>query len=311
MSTLPLNRRAFIAGTSAALATAALPLPMASAAIRREGKPYEYCAFIKFLQELSYEEMAGTLKKLGFDGGEITVRKGGYIAPEAVADELPKLAEVFAQHDLNISLLTTDITSVETPNAEALLNAAAKLGVQKYRMGFLRYDLKQPILPQIEAFKPKILELAALNRETGMSAVYQNHAGAKYLGATFWDLLKLLDGIPVEEIGCVFDIRHAVVEAGTAWQIFYDIIKPHIGALSVKDFQWIAKAENDGPRIAEHGPLGKGQVDLRFFKMFKKDFSDALITLHIEYLKKDGVQANIDALESDFAVLRKAMGEKS
>ena len=309
MSNFQLNRRSFVAGTSAALAAASLPSLSANAGAVAQAKPYEYCTFIKFIQDLSHEELATTLKGLGFDGAEVTVRKGGYIAPEAAADELPKLAEVFAKHDLNIDILTTDIVDVESPNAESLIKTAGGLGIKHYRMGFCRYDMSAPIMPQLEAFKPKFQELAALNGEAGVTGCYQNHAGGKYMGATFWDLLQVLKDIPKEQIGSIFDIRHAVAEGSGAWPLYYDIIKPHIAALSVKDFNWGLKKEKDTRLSPLHGPLGEGQVDLKkFLKTFKQDFASALITLHVEYLPKDGVDANLAAIKRDFGVLKKAMG---
>ena len=93
--------------------------------------PYEFCTFIKFIQDLSHEELAQTLKTIGYDGAEVTVRKGGYIAPESAADELPELAEVFKKHDLKINILTTDIVDVESPNARAILETAGALGIKR------------------------------------------------------------------------------------------------------------------------------------------------------------------------------------
>lgn len=305
MNTLP-NRRQFIAGASAALGSTMLP--SFSAENHEQVKPYEYCTFIKFIQDLSYEQLAVKLKEMGFDGGEVTVRKGGYIAPDTAAEELPKLAQVFQKHGLKIPILTTDIEGPDSPNVESILATASKLGIQRYRMGFCRYDLNSSIKPQIEELKPKFKDLAALNREAGVTAVYQNHAGAKYMGATFWDLEQILRDIPKEEIGCIFDIRHAVADGGTSWQIYYDIIKPHISALSIKDFKWDFKKEKDTRLSPLHASLGSGQVDLEgFLKVFKKDFETAVVTLHIEYLKGESVEANLAAIDRDFKVLRKAM----
>ena len=312
-----MNRRSFVAGTSAAIGAAALPsLAIGKVAgatsVPQDDKPYEFCTFIKFIQDLSHEELAETLKKIGFDGAEVTVRKGGYIAPEAAADELPKLAEVFAKHEMKINILTTDIEDVDTPNAQAITKTAGSLGIQRYRMGFSRYDMKAPIKPQLESLKPKFKDLAAMNREAGVTAVYQNHAGGKYMGASFWDLQQLLSDIPVEEIGSIFDVRHAVAEGSGAWPVYYDIIKPHISALSVKDFHWALKKEKDTRLSPMHCALGDGQVDYKkFFKQFKKDFPSALVTLHVEYLKNGSTEENIAAIKKDFAVLLKAMDIKS
>lgn len=310
MNKFKMNRRNFLAGTSAAVGALTLPLSPADLQRSLQEKPYQFCTFIKYIQDLSYEELATTLKKIGFDGAEVTVRKGGYIAPVAAADELPKLAEVFKKHDLKINILTTDINGPNSPNVESILSTASKLGIKRYRMGFCQYDLKTAIRPQLDSFKPRFRELAALNRDAGVTAVYQNHSGAKYMGATFWDLEQLLRGISVDEIGCVFDIRHAMVEGGTAWPIYYDIIKPHISALSIKDFKWGLRKEKDKRLSALHVPLGGGQIDLKkFLKQFKNDFENAVVTLHIEYLKKAGLEANLAAIEKDFGVLKTAMDQ--
>lgn len=307
MNPKSLNRRRFITGASAAFGSAVLPAT-AERSKTPKLEPYQFCTFIKFIQDLSYEELAEKLKKMGFDGGEITVRKGGYIAPESASEELPKLAEVFKKHDLKIHILTTDIEGPDSANVESILSTASKLGIQRYRMGFCRYDLTSRIQPQVENLKSEFKDLAAMNREAGVTAVYQNHAGAKYMGATFWDLEQILRDIPREEIGCIFDIRHAVADGGTAWPIYYDIIKPHISALSIKDFQWGLKKKKDTRLSPLHGPLGEGQVDLKgFLKVFKEDFQSALVTLHIEYLKNEGVEANLAAIQRDFGVLLQAM----
>ena len=307
MNNLPLNRRSFLAGASAVIGAAAVASPVQAQPPTQE-KPYEFCTFIKFIQDLSHEELARTLKEIGFDGAEVTVRKGGYIDPETAADELPKLAEAFKKHELKINILTTDIIDVESPHAQSILDTAASLNIQRYRMGFYRYDMKAPIRPQLAAIQPKFNELAALNRETNVTAVYQNHAGGKYVGSTFWDLQKLLSDIPVDEIGCIFDIRHAMAEGSGAWPVYYDIIKPHISALSAKNFHWALKKKTDKRLSAVHCPLAQGQVDYKkFLKQFKQDFETALVTLHVEYLSKAGTAANVAAIKNDFAYLRKAM----
>ena len=345
-----MSRRSFVAGTSAVIGAAAMTsIPAcASVGIASQEKPYEFCTFIKFLQGLSYEELAQKLKEIGFDGAEVTVRKKGYITPDKAADELPKLAEVFKKHDLKINMITTDIVEVDSPHAESILETAASLGIQLYRMGYCKYELKDPIKPQLESFKSQFKELAALNKETGVTGGYHNHAGSKNVGASLWDLAQLLGDIPREEIGSMFDIRHAVAESSGGWQVYYDIIKPHILALVVKDFRWGWKKDKDRRLSPVHCPLGLGQVDYpKFLKRFKEDFPNALVSLHVEYLreveKKDKdkdkdkeeekdedtakdkdekkeeeekkekeklAEINLAAIKRDFGILREAMSAK-
>lgn len=289
-----INRRDFALATAAACA---LPRLASGQPIPRQEKKFEYCAFIKFLQSLSHEQLADALVSQGFDGGEVTVRKGGYISADRAATELPKLHRAFEKQGLKINIITTDVMHPKDKHAETTLKTAASLGIPFYRMGFYRYDLAKPILPQLASFQSPFQELATLNRKTGISAVYQNHSGAKYLGATFWDLQRLLKDIPREEIGSIFDIRHAAVEGGLAWPIYFDLIKPHISAFSIKDFKW------EGRRSV-HTPFGKGNVSPQFFEMVKKSFDQALFTVHVEYLKRGEIEKNKTALGNDLKALR-------
>lgn len=293
---LGINRRKFISQSVLAASAATIAGPLAKAAEPADF-PYRICAFEKFLQDLSYDELADVIAELGFVGIEATVRNKGHVLPERVEEDLPKLVEALKKRDLEVTTMASDVLNPSQPLSEKVLRTAKSLGIGSYRMGFYKYDLTKPILPQLDEVRPQIEELAAFNKEMGVTAFYQNHSDAKYVGATLWDMHLLLKDIPIEQIGLAFDIRHTTIEAGLSWPVIYDVVKPHIGALFVKDFQW------DG-RKAKHVPLGTGRVDPKFFEMVKRDGFDGPISLHVEYLGKEGTQANIDALRRDLKVLR-------
>lgn len=291
-----LDRRGFLGSTLAAGALATIgPSPAVRAQPSTRGNP-TICAFIKFLQDLSYEELASTVKELGFDGVEATVRKKGHVEPERVQEDLPKMVNALRAHDLEITVMASDVTGVD-PLAERVLRTATELGVKRYRMGFFRYDLDRPILEQLEQIRPVIRDLVQLNAELEIQALYQNHSDAKFMGATLWDLHHLIRDYPLSQIGSAFDIRHATIEAGLAWPVLYDVMKPHIGAIVVKDFDW------DGPK-AKHVPLGEGRVNKNFFKMVRDSDFAGPYSLHVEYLGKEGVAANVEALRRDLGVLK-------
>ncbi|MEM9352323.1 MAG: sugar phosphate isomerase/epimerase family protein [Planctomycetota bacterium] len=295
-----LDRRNFLqhAATAASVGLAGGKIARAAGGHSSGGHAgFEICAFEKFLQDLSFDELADTIQSLGFSGIEATVRNKGHIQPERVEEELPKMVEALQQRGLEVTIMTSDVLSPDQPLTEKVLRTAASLGIKRYRMGFYFYDLKKPVMEQLDAIRPAVKELAAMNREIGVSALYQNHSDAKFVGATLWDLHRLLEGVSPDEIACAFDIRHTTIEAGLAWPILYDIMKPHIGALFVKDFQWKGKK-------AQHVPLGTGRVNPDFFKTVQQDGFNKPISLHVEYLKKEGTQANIDALRRDMAVLQ-------
>jgi sugar phosphate isomerase/epimerase len=267
------------------------------AAAGQSDRGLRICAFEKFLQELSYDELADVIAELGFVGIEATVRQGGHVLPERVEDDLPKLVEALGRRDLEVTIMTSDVLRIDDPLSERVLTTAHGLGIRRYRMGFYRYDLKQDIPTQIREIGAAMREVAAANGELGMTALYQNHSGANYFGATLWDLYGQLKDLPTNQIASAFDIRHATIEAGLAWPLVYRVMKPYIGALFVKDFDW------SGPK-AEHTPLGQGRVDPKFFQTVVAEGCEVPISLHVEYLPKAGTQANIDALRRDLKVLR-------
>lgn len=295
MMNLEFSRRTFVAGGLASAALAASPKPVAANPADQPTNPI--CAFTKFLDSLSYESLAETIARLGFDGIEATVRPRGQVLPERAEEDLPKLVEALQQHDLELTLMTTSVSRADQPADEKLLRLAAGLGVKRYRMGYYTYDLDRPIKPQWESLRSVVRELAAMNGEIGIQGLYQNHAGSRYVGATVWDFWSLIDEIPVEQIGFAFDIRHAMVEAGLAWPVVQNLVEPHLGAICVKDYVW----ENGR---AAHVPLGQGRVDPRFVHRLHEMPFHGPYSLHVEHLPRAGVQPNIDALGQDLAVLR-------
>lgn len=290
-----LDRRAFLAAAAATGASVALP---AFGAGQAEPSRPEICAFIKFIQSLSYDEMAARVAEIGFDGIESTVRAKGHVLPERVKEDLPRQLEALRKHGLDLTIMTTDVVRLEDPYTEDVLRTGAALGVKKYRMGFYRYDTQRGVIDQLNEIRPQLRELAAFNKELGLTAVYQNHSGADFVGAPIWDLHYLLDGIPVDQIGVAFDIRHAMIEGGLSWPLEYDVIKPSLGAVFAKDFEWSGKK-------TQHVPLGEGRVDKKFFRMHRQSGIECPVSLHVEYVGEDDTEENLAALARDYKTLCK------
>mgnify|MGYP002628198234 CR=1 FL=1 len=103
-------------------------------------KQRQVCAFIKFIQTLSYDELGKTMVEAGFDGIEATVRKGGIIEPASAGEELPRLAEAMAKHGCKITLMATDINRADQALTEKVLRAAVAAGVKTYRTAYYQYD---------------------------------------------------------------------------------------------------------------------------------------------------------------------------
>ena len=289
--TSQLTRRAFLAGASAAA--------LAAPAICQAGDDpaNKICAFVKFVQSLSFDELGERIAEMGFDGIEATIRKGGQIEPESAADELPALVEALQKHKIEITIMASSINRADEPHVQKTLRAAALLGIKRYRLAYYRYDLSKSITSQLRELQPVVKDLAALNHDLGITGVYQNHAGAGIVGGTIWDLHELFADVPAEDMGIAFDIRHATAEAGMSWPVLFNVAREHLGAVYVKDFEW------DGNR-PHNVPLGNGRVDMKFFEQVKRSEFRGPISLHVEYLEKAGVANNLTAMKNDLTTLR-------
>ncbi|NQV24700.1 MAG: sugar phosphate isomerase/epimerase [Rhodopirellula sp.] len=296
-----LPRRNFLLTAGGGLASACLS-DSRSAAADSPAKN-SICVFTKPFNSLTFDELADRIAELGFDGVEAPIRNGGHIEPEAVPEELPKLVEALRTRNLELTVMTSSINDPNDPLTETILKTASALGVRRYRMQYFKYDFGKPILKQLDEWRPRFKDLAAMNKEFGITAVYQNHAGRNYLGAPLWDLRRILEGIAVNEIGVAYDIRHATVEGGMSWPVTYHMIRPHIDTVYVKDFVW------DGGK-PKNVPLGEGQISADFFQMLKKSGFEGPISLHEEYLdhrKPELVPTHLAAIKQDFATLEQLL----
>jgi sugar phosphate isomerase/epimerase len=257
---------------------------------------YQFCAFTKYLQSLEADALAAAVAGAGFKGVEAPVRSGGHFSMEEAADKLPPFVAALRNRGVEITILCTDLLRADQAGAERCLRTARELGIKRYRMGSYRYDLRKPLLPQLDEIGPALKDVAALNRELAMQAVYQNHSGADMVGATVWDIFRLIEDLPPSEVALAFDIRHATVEAGLAWPATFRAVEGHIGAVFVKDFQWRG-------RSAENVPLGKGLVDPKFFAMLAESEYAGPVSVHVEYIPNGDTKANAEALRNDLATL--------
>lgn len=292
-----LSRRDFVKRTClAALATTVLPGPGVQAAEPAK-LPWKFCAFEKPVLFLNYSETADFYAELGFDGIEAAVRPGGHVLPERVEDDLPKFVEALKQRGLEITVLTSGIGAADQPHAEKVLRTAARLGIKRYRMDWWNYDLKRPIQPQLDALRPKLRDLVALNRSLGITGLYQNHAGYGRVGAVLWDIYSLIREYDPRDMALAFDIRHAAVEAGLSWPTLFHLVKEHIGVAYFKDFAW----EQD---TVKNVPLGTGRVDRKYAGMLKESGFKGPISLHVEYGSGTDRKVFAEAFRKDLATLK-------
>ena len=240
-----LSRRAML-GLSGSLMAGAMLRPVLAAA--PSTKAPEFSLFTKHLVGLPYDQLAETVAALGFKGVEAPVRKGGHVEPARVEEDLPKLVEAFKKCGVKITLMTTDINAVNAADrTEKVLRTAGALGIPSYRMKWYGYVAGKTHWDQLDAIKPQLRDLVSLSREVRILPGYQNHSGAKFVGAGIWDMAMLMKDYRADELSWNFDFFHATVEGGLSWPNELALARDHISMVYFKNFNWQGKLAEGCP----------------------------------------------------------------
>lgn len=262
------------------------------------------------------EQTATVCDEIGLDL-ELTLRKDGHVTVEKGPDELPLYVAALAKKNRKISYLAMDTVRPDEPHWQQALLAAKKLGLTRYRHRGFKYDTTKSRKSQIPGFTSMAREFAAFNKQHGLQAVYQIHAGAVMAGSAAWDLDMILDDIDPQYFGVAFDTQHVLVEQGLSYANAVDVLAPRTTALCVKSFRW-----EENPKTHQmtpwQVPLGQGNV--------KKDNVSSVIAahggplpiiIHIEHYKLGGElypvpfemrNGIVEAFKSDAKVLRDWLG---
>lgn len=243
--------------------------------------------FSKSLKDASLSEIAVRLREMGIEALDLTVRSGGHIEPQRVAEELPRAAQVLAQHGVQIGMITTNITDARHPETASVLRAARDVGVGFYKLGYYLYGGFGTLRRDREEVAAKVRELAQLNREIGIVGGYHNHSD-NFLGASLWDIDFVLRDIAPDAIGLYFDPAHASIEGGAGgWRQGLDLLQERVVMVAVKDYEWIEKsgANGGGRRFKVRWcPLQDGNVHWsEVLEHLRAIGYDGPLSLHSEY----------------------------
>jgi sugar phosphate isomerase/epimerase len=293
------SRRSLLAGgLAAAAARAAAP-----------SQQLKLSVFSKHFQWTDWREMAALAAEAGFDGIDLTVRAGGHVLPERVGEDLPRAVEIIRKAGLAVEMITAGIVDTRSPYAEAILKAASALGIRRYRWGGFRYDDRRPTAEQLDEFEARSRELAALNRQYGVCAMYHTHSGPGQVGASIWDIWYILRGLDSRSIGINYDIGHATVEGGHGgWLHTTRLAAPLMRGVALKDFRWGQNAR--GEWTPQWCAPGQGMVNFRrFFGLLKEAGFQGPLQVHFEYPELGQAHAGAARLDIEktrfLAILRR------
>ncbi len=302
-----MDRRSFL--RTAGVGACAMPFLSAGPALslgNNKLSANQVCIFSKHLQWLDVSEMGKFAKELGFDGIDLTVRKGGHVPPEKAAELLPKAVKELRRCGLDVPMMATNINDPDDPLTARILEVAGSEGIKYYRMQYFKYNQDEDIITQLSMFREKMKKLADLNERYGIHGAYQNHSG-DYVGASIWDAWHIVRDLDPQYIGVQFDIRHAVVEGGLSWKIDMELISNYIRCTALKDFYWEKDAA--GKWRVKNVPMGEGMVDFSaYFEMCKRAGIEGPASMHVEYDFFNGREKSLSK-EEKMKISREVLGK--
>lgn len=275
-----LSRRDFLASAAACSTTLAFPGTARAAEPPRGPYTGKLCFFSKALPEMDWHQLAQSVKRVGFDGIDLTVRPGGHVLPERAEEDLPKAVSAIRAEGLEVPMITTALVSAADPTARPILSTAGKLAIPLYKPGYYLYDFVD-VRKELENAGNEFRKLAELGKQFGIQVGYHNHE--EYIGAPVWDMATVIEPLDPKWVGYYFDVRHAVAEGGVAgWKIATNLVAPRLKMVAAKDFYWERTATKGWQ--TRNCPLGEGMVDWKYYlhAVARAGFQGP-ISLHLEY----------------------------
>jgi sugar phosphate isomerase/epimerase len=265
--------------------------------------------FSKHLGALSVAEAGQTIRELGFEGVDLTVRPGGHVLPENARSDLPVAVHTLADLDLAVPLITTGIVSADDPHAAGVFEAAADLGIPNLKLGYWRYGEFGTFQAAMDRAARELDGIEALAQRTGVRANIHIHSGSNLsaLAPVVW--WWIADRDPAA-LGAYVDPGHMVVEGGMAgWRMGLDLLSDRIAVAAFKDYVWRFKEDAaDGTRMVRVAvPLGEGMVPWSevVWCLGQAGF-DGWVSVHREY-GDPAAAAVVADVEKDLKFLRRVL----
>ena len=276
----------------------------------------KWMMFIKHLQSLPLAEAGRTIRDLGFEGVDLTVRPEGSVAPERVRTGLPEAIRILHDWGLSVPLVTTAITSAKDPHARDILETAAAAGIREAKLGYVPVKEFGTFQSTLEQFNRDLDGLEKLAKETGVRVNLHLHSGMYLtsLAAAVWWLIKDRDPTAV---GAYVDPGHMFVEGGRdGWRLGLDLLHSRIGLVALKDLFWEQVPDEKLGKarwITRIAPFDCGAVPWQdVFDILKKSGFDGWISVHSEYQGSHSwrdldVAGVVDQTAKDLAYLQRIL----
>jgi sugar phosphate isomerase/epimerase len=284
-----------------------------------------YSATSVMLPQLTMEEQAELLQRLGFDGVEWRVRRvsdeqrakpfsewGAHkndLTPENFAANAPKMKQVAADHGLAIAGIASNAGAEDIEHVKLLAEGAAACGAPFVRVGCpRRYDgsVDYNVLydETIEAYGKALDAIEPF----GVKAALEIHGGTIHVSASLAH--RIVSHWSPDRVCVIFDPNNMIRDGVETTELALELLGPYVGHAHVGGHRPVAKGvDGNGTREWEWEsvPLAEGLYDYpRLLKKLKavgykrfisvEDFRgvpvEEKLKEGIEYLRR--VEASLD-----------------
>lgn len=189
----------------------------------------QFSLFTKPWKGKSVEQLAEFVGSLGFDGIEFPLRQGYQLEPQNAEQGLPRLAETFKAHGMQIF-------SVASSTEEQVFAGCADAGIPMIR---IMIDIGQDgYLETIRRERRRLHELVPLCEKYGVRLGVQQHYGDCLVDSM--SLRYFLQEFDPKHIGAIWDSAHDAL-AGQAPEYGLDTVWEHLCMVNFKNAYYVRK----------------------------------------------------------------------
>jgi L-ribulose-5-phosphate 3-epimerase len=253
------------------------------------------CVYSESLK-MDYNDLGPFVQAIGFEGIELAVVPGGHIPLEGDIDlHLERAVEAMTGSGLDVPVLSTTITSVQSKELRTILGWGNEMGVPIFSPG--QWPNNGDGMVSVVAAQREISMLAAMGQAAKMQIAVHNTT-PNFVGSSVAELNAAIRPFG-SIVGFNFDVGYAAAysdDLGAA----LSLALPRLKMATVRDCKWTKGA--DGLQSLTQCPLGEGMVDWpQVFGALSKANFIGPITLRLEYEPKD----DLAAARKDLAFLKK------
>jgi sugar phosphate isomerase/epimerase len=228
-----------------------------------------YSATSVMLPDLTLEEQAALLQRLGFDGIEWRVRRvpasargKGYsewgehkndLTPENFARNAPRMTQVAADHGLAIAGIASNAPATDLEQVRLLGEGAAACGAPFVRVGCPRgYDGTENynalFEEAVDAYHAALDVLAPF----GVRAALEIHGGTIHVSASLAH--RLVSHWPPERVCVIYDPQNMVADGYETTELAVDLLGPYLGHVHAGGHKPVEKGRDQLGTVAWQWP---------------------------------------------------------